>query len=86
EREWLELRVRAVLSDPQVGGTARKILALLLEVPSISIGELSSKLNIEEQEAKRCIYVLQVLKLVEVDKEGIRMSVKRARSIHQEAA
>ena len=74
EREWLEVRVKAILKNPSIGDTARKVLMLLTENPDTNIKELSSKLNLKEQEIKRCIYALSNLKLVEVNGENISLS------------
>ncbi len=74
EREWLEVRVKAILKNPSIGNTAKKILMLLTENPDINIKELSNKLNLKEQEIKQCIYALSNLKLVEVNGENISLS------------
>ncbi len=71
EREWLEVRIKAVLKNPLIGDTARKILMLLTETSNINVKELSSKLNIKEPEVKQCIYVLSSFKLIEVSGESI---------------
>ncbi len=70
EREWLELRVKAVLESPMLGDIARGVLALLSVTPSTSIEELSKKLNVEKQRVEQCIYVLFNLKLVETTEDG----------------
>jgi len=73
EREWLEVRIKAVLKNPSIGSTAKKILMLLTGNQSINVKELSSKLNIGEQEVKQCIYTLWNLKLIEISGENISM-------------
>jgi len=73
EREWLEVRIKAVLKIPLIGAIAKNILMLLTENPSISIKEVPSKLNISEQELKQCIYVLGNLKLIEVSGENVSL-------------
>ena len=73
EREWLEVRVKAVLKNPSIGSLAKNVLMLLAENRSINIKELPSKLNISEQELKQCIYVLQNLKLIEVSGENVSL-------------
>lgn len=73
EREWLEVRIKSVLKNPSIGSTARKILMLLTETSSINVKELSSKLNIKEQEVKQCIYVLSNFKLIEVSGENVSL-------------
>ena len=73
EREWLEVRIKAVLKNSLIGNTARKILMLLTETSSINVKELSSKLNIKEQEVKQCIYVLSNFKLIEVRGENVSL-------------
>ena len=48
EREWLEVRLKAILKNPLIGDVAKKILMLLTETSSINVKELSSKLNLKE--------------------------------------
>lgn len=71
EREWLDVRVKAVLKNPSIGSVAKKVLMLLAESQSINITDLPNKLNIDEQELKQCIYVLQNLKLIEISGENV---------------
>ncbi|ADI31257.1 hypothetical protein [Staphylothermus hellenicus] len=73
EREWLEVRIKAVLKDPSIGSAAKKVLMLLVETRSASTKELPSKLNIDEQELQHTIYALKNLKLVEINGETISL-------------
>jgi len=73
EREWLEVRIKAVLKDPSIGSIAKEVLMLLTEVQSINIKEIPSKLNINEPELKQSIYVLRNLKLIEANGENISL-------------
>lgn len=73
EREWLEVRIKAVLKNPTISNVARKVLTLVAESLSVNLKELSSKLNIEERELKQCIYVLSNLKLIEVSNENVSL-------------
>ena len=73
EREWLEVRIKAVLKNSSIGSIAKKILMLLTESHSINIKEVPSKLNISEQELKQCIYILGSLKLIEISGENVSL-------------
>lgn len=73
EREWLEVRLKAILKDPSIGSVTKKVLMLLVESHSASIRELPDKLNISEQELQRTIYVLKNLKLIEINGETISL-------------
>ena len=46
---------------------------LLAETSSVNVKELSSKLNLSDQEVKQCIYVLSNLKLIEISDENVSL-------------
>jgi len=79
EREWLDLRLHAMLEDPELGEITKKILMVLLENECINTREISSMLNIDESKLKQCIQVMQDFKLIEInynDSISIPYSIK----------
>lgn len=75
EREWLDVRVKAVLRNPAISNVAKKILMLLVETQNVNIKELSRKLNISENDVKQCIYVLRNLKLIDISGDNVSLSL-----------
>ncbi len=79
EREWIELRLKSVVSDEELGNVVKKILALLADVDYLDIAEIEGKVQANKSQIRRALYVLSILKIIDLTngKAGIYPNIRR---------
>jgi len=69
-REWLEVRLEGLKSEPTYGQNSIKILKEVIKIGRLKVEDLERKLNLRRGYLLQCLNLLELYKLVERDYDG----------------
>ncbi len=68
--EWLEVRIRGALSDPNYGRNAIRILKEIAKVGRLKVEDIERRLELERGVIYQCLSLLDIYKLVRKEYDG----------------
>ena len=69
-REWLEVRLEGLRSEPTYGQNSIKILKEIVKIGRLKVEDLERKLNLSRGYILQCLNLLELYKLIEKDYDG----------------
>jgi len=69
-REWLEVRIEGLQSEPNYGENSLKVLKEIVKIGRLKIEDLEKRLGLSRGYLLQCLELLELYKLVEKDYDG----------------